>query len=470
MIRVEINNSTCKLTGNPKALARLQKYLSFPHPNAYWIKKKMAYSWDGIIYPLSNKGMMKTGLLEYAIDYLSEYETEYEVIDHRNVLEVGEVPYKVGGLELTGKFAYQREAIKAVVRNTLLGEPHPRGIIAAAVNAGKTAIMMGIHMTYQNSNTIILLNSKVLYGQIKGDLAKAFPNTYGYMQGKNIKWGRIMVVMVQTLRNRLGEYREKLLEFNILLTDECDLAGNTTFETVYKNLSHISIRAGFAGSIFLRNLKKDQLRNTKMREIFGDSLFEISSVELEALDVSTKTVVKIVYGNTKVYTDIGFKEEFDACVTFNEDRHKIIFDRIMYNLRVKRKHIMVFCKYIEQVEELYDYLAERIPEKVTMAYTHHKRSMPSLIDGFREGDISLLITSLYLKRGMNFPLTDVIINASGGAFYSNPLQILGRGVRKAKGKRKFYMEDIWDAGKYLGNHSRKRIGYYKKQGYTPRIV
>ena len=470
MIRIEINNNTTQLTGNPRVLARLKNYLKFKHPNAYWISKGMKYDWDGYVYPFNNNQRMKTGLLDYALDFLMEEETEYAIIDHRNIPEVGDIPYTVGGLELSGKFSYQRKAIRRLVMHDILGEPHPRGIFAAAVNAGKTTIMMGIHMTYKDARTIILLNNKALYTQMKADLKKAFPDTYGYMQGKSLKWGEIMVIMVQTLKNRLQEYHDKLKEFNILLTDECDLADNKTFDTVYKALSHIAVRAGFTGTVFLRNLKKDQLRNMKMREIFGNAIYEISNLELEDLGVSTKTTIKIIEGTTRTYEVESFKDEYDIAITYNEIRHEIILQRIMYNLKAKRHHIMVFCKFIEQVEILYEYLREKIPDYYAMDYTHHKRADDKLIQRFREGSTEILITSLYLKRGMNFPLTEVIINAAGGEFYTGPLQVLGRGTRKHKDKKRYYYEDIFDHGKYLGKHSRRRISYYKKLGYTPRII
>jgi len=194
-------------------------------------------------------------------------------------------------LELTGKVSFQRRCIEAIVHNEILGVNHPRGIAAAAMNSGKTTIMMGIHLSYIDAKTIILTNNKVLYAQLRDDLKLTFPDTYGFMQGKNLQWGEIMVCMVQTLKNRVEEYSDKLLEYNVLLTDEADLAANDTFDYVYQRLAHISVRAGFTGTVFLRDLKKDKQKNTNIRQVFGESIFEISMKELEKLDVSTKAVI-----------------------------------------------------------------------------------------------------------------------------------------------------------------------------------
>jgi len=470
MIKIEIQNRTCKLSGNPKALEKLREELSYRHPNAFYIQKKLKYNWDGMVWPLSKKGIIQTGLLQRAVDFLSKTESEYEIIDHRRIPQVGLIPYKVGDLEMTGKYSFQRRCIEALVNNQVLGISHPRGVIAAAMNAGKTGIMMGIHLSYLDARTLILINNKVMYEQLKADLKRVFPDTYGYMQGKNLQWGEIMVCMVQTLKNRVDAYSEELLKYNILLTDECDIAANDTFEYVYDKLAHISVRAGFSGTVFLRDLKKDKQKNTNIRQIFGEALFTIDMQELETLKVSTPAVIKSIVVPPKTTRGENFLEEFREKVTNNTGRHNLILQRILYNLRVGRKHILVFCKYIDQTEILFEFLKNTLPNKYSIDYTHHKRQNPEVIKGFKEGRINVLVTSLYLKRGMNFPLTNTILNVAGGEWYSNPLQIAGRGVRKHASKKRFFLEDFADSGKYLGKHSRQRIKYYTKAGYKVRII
>ncbi len=465
MVRFTINNNTTKLTGDDEALRALYNHLKFKHPNAYHMKKRLGYHWDGYVYPLSKTGTMKTGLIQTALDYLvEELDIEdYEIVDHRRQLEVGDIPTEVGPMSLTGKYAYQKRVIESIVFNDFLDQPHGRGIVLASMNAGKTPIMFGVHMAVKDSRTIILINNTVLYKQLKKDLAMVFPDTYGYMQGKSIQWGEIMVVMVQTLSNRLKEYSTQLAQFNILLTDECDLAANKTFETVYKALQHISLRAGFTGTAFLRFLKKDAIRNTKMLEIFGSLLYTITMKELEEKDVSTPIVVKLIKGNTQVIDGLNFKEEWDECITYNKKRHKKILKRVRFNMNSHRNHIMIFCKFIAQVEQTYQYLQKHSEGRYTVGYAHHKSNHDPVIEAFRVGELNVLVCSLFLKRGLNLPLITTILNAAGGDFYSAPLQIAGRGVRKHKSKSVVYLEDMQDKGKYLSKHSRQRVRYYKQQ-------
>jgi superfamily II DNA or RNA helicase len=98
-----------------------------------------------------------------------------------------------------------------------------------------------------------------------------------------------------------------------------------------------------------------------------------------------------------------------------------------------------------------------------MGHAHHKSDYQPQVDGFQDGSINVLVCSLFLKRGLNLPLITTIINAAGGEFYSAPLQIAGRGVRKHASKKVVYLEDIQDDGVFIGKHSKQRIKYYKTQ-------
>lgn len=462
MIRFTINNHTTKLSGDPKILHNIFKHFQFKHPNAFHMRKKIKFKWDGMVNPVSKTGVIKTGLAQSVLDYVvNDLGIEdFEVVDYRQHLRLREIPDTIAGLTPR---PYQKRCIENVIYNSMLDQPHQRGIILASMNAGKTIIMFGIHMSIVGAKTMILINNKVLYKQLKQDLAEAFPNTYGYMQGKNIQWGEIMVVMVQTLSNRLDEYQDRLKEFNVLLTDECDLADNKTFETVYRSLEHVPLRAGFTGTAFLRFLKKDQIRNTKMLEIFGSLLDTISMKDLEDMGVSTPIIIKLIRGNTRIRDVFSFNEEWDEAITFNRLRHHVIYDRVLFNLKMERKYIMIFCKFIDQVTETHQFLSERAEGRYTVGYAHHKSNYAQTLEDFKDGRLNILVCSLFLKRGLNLPLIQTIINGAGGDFYSAPLQIAGRGVRKHKSKKVVYLEDIQDKGKYLTKHSNQRIQYYKQQ-------
>lgn len=461
MVRIIINNIKVKFTGDKEILHKLYEYLSFKHPNAFFMQQKVKFKWDGMVYPLNKNGVMSTGLLPKAWDFMARFTDDYEVIDNRDIPEYETIPNQVGDLTLR---PYQVEAIKSVVTNDLYGIPWPRGFIFAGMAAGKTAIMFGIHIAYGYTKTLIIVDNSKLFEQLKDDLYKTFDD-YGYMQGQKIKWGNIMVCMAQTLHNRLDEYKNQLEEFELLLVDEADLAANDTYKTIFKNLTHISIRVGFSGTIFLREHKKDMIRNTQLRESFGEIISSITSKELEDQGFTTKAIIKLLPGLAPKTSQPSFNEEFVELLEKDKDRMELLYKRVEYNLRTKKYPIMVFTRFISQTETVYAYLRRKLPKKIKIAYLHHKVKDDTVLRDFKLGNTHILVCSLFLKRGINLPLVKVIINNSAGEFYSNPLQILGRGVRLSDTKTKFYFEDFMDDGKYLTRHSKQRVSHYKKQGH-----
>lgn len=462
MIKLEIGTRISRFSGDdPEVLKALYKGLSFRHPQAFFISQKIKGEWDGKIHPMSKNGTLATGLIPKALEMLNV--EDLMVVDKRALPIPGEIPEKVGPLILR---PYQIEAVRRILYGELYGLPWPRGFIFAGMGAGKTLIMMATYVGFNKARTIILVESSKLYLQLKSDLHIMFPNEYGYMQGKGVKWGNIMVCMVKTVNNRLQEFKSEFDTFKVMLVDEADLAGNATFLRVFKEFQNAPVRIGFSGTVFLRDLKKDALRNNTLREYFGDVLFSITAKELEDSSFTTKAIIKLLPGLPGGGYDT-FMDEFNGVIGENEKHYGLVLKRVRYNLMTHKWPIMVFTRYIKQTEALGKFLQERLPGAVE--YVHHKRSNQKILENFKAGKIPILVCSLFLKRGLSFPLVRCIINDSAGEFYSNPLQILGRGTRTNEGKKKvFYFEDFMDGGEYLTKHSKQRVLQYKREKYTIR--
>lgn len=469
MINITINCLTCRLRADPKLMVKVKRFLSFKHPDARFIRDSLRYEWDGMIYPMNDRGVFPSGFLPKVIEFLIEisdgFEEELALVDNRNIPEVGVIPKKVGKFEL---YYHQRLAIESIVYSSLYGIPWPQGFVSAGMGAGKTLTMFGLYMAFDRPKTVILVDNSQLFEQHKKDLRETFPDEYGYLRGKKEdKGGNIRLCMVKTLANRIQEDKYFVSGVSMVLVDEADLAGSKTFKKVLSAFTEASVRVGFSGTIFKRELKKDILRNSTLRGRFGEILYDIPATELEDKGITSKAIIKLIPGVTGL-TGGSFKEEFDLVIGNNEDHYKIVADRLKFNLLTHKHPIMVFTRYIKQTELLGGYLRKNFPD-VKVDVVHHKNVTEDVLKNFTEGRTKVLVCSLFLKRGLSFPLVRCIINASAGEFYSNPLQILGRGTRTKGGKKmKFYFEDIMDDGKYLGRHSKQRHIHYKREGYTIR--
>lgn len=463
-INITVNNFKCQLSGSAKALNDLYEHFKFRHPNAFYVKRFAAPDWDGFIRLITDAGYIRTGLLPLLLDYCKEKEYATTLTDFRKD-SMGEIniPKKIGPYEIRD---YQRDAIKAVLNNYLGDDIYfPRGIVNAATNAGKTLIMAGIHLSFENAKTFIILNDKDLYNQFMTDMPQMFKSKdWGYMQGTNIKWGNIMVAMAQTLVKRLDVYKFYLEQYNIVLVDECDLADNKTYKTILSHFYNAYVKVGLSGSVFLRTLAKDKPKNYNIIGFFGNELYKIKNIALIERGLSTKPIVKIVPGNTLRGTFDSYEDEYHTCITTNPIRHQKALDRVLYYLNDKRYPILVVAKYHEHVHNLYEYFKKHLPPWVSIGYVHHKiRDRKDIIARFRDGEVDVLIASWIIKRGKNLPRIRYILNAGGGDGPENVLQIMGRGLRIFKGKEAVFIEDFMDEGRYLKRHSKHREIAYKNE-------
>ena len=470
MINLIIGPRNSKFSGDPQLLQALYNFLSFKHPDGFYIRQRIGREWDGMVHPMTKAGSLPTGLVPKAVEFLINSpdfnEEDLRVSYSTSLPQVGQIPVSIGGHNL--RF-YQTEAIKAVLSGNLYGVPWLRGFIFGGMGAGKTLMMFGLYESFSpRPMTIILIDNSKLYIQIKRDLGSTYPTEYGYMQGKDIKWGNIMVCMVKTVKLRLKEFKKQFNKVQCLLVDEADLSGNQTYISVFKEFENAHVRVGFSGTVFLRDLKKDALRNTTLRGNFGDVLYSITSKDLEEQGYIAKVTIKLIPGiPVKNPQPSSFIEEFETIIGSNENM-ALILKRVKYNLGTHKYPIMVFTRFIKQTETLWNFLKNGLPN-TRVEFAHHKKADQSVLDEFKDGHIQVLVCSLFLKRGLSFPLVRCIINASAGEFYSNPLQILGRGTRTNDGKKMgFIFEDIMDEGYYLANHTKQRIKQYKSEGYTIR--
>lgn len=465
MIGIELTNINLFLTGPLQVLNEMREDFKYRHPNAFFINKSMpgGRRWDGYVHPISERGVAAAGFFPKIIAWLEERDIQYRVKDNREVIDPQVIKKKVGPLELR---PYQGEAIRAIINNYVGGVYYPRGVISAATNAGKTLILAATFLAYKNVKGLILLNDSNLYRQFLTDMPKIFGDKWGYCQGKKIKFGQITVAMVQTLVNHLHEYKRELFNIKVLLVDECDLSVNKTYKKVLGYIPNAFVRVGLSGTVFIRNLAKDRVKNQTIIGLYGHELFKIKNLELMEKGYSTPLVVKISPGNTKLPRTRDYDSEYRTGITLNMDRLNKAIQRLKFYLDRNTYPILVVCKYHEHVEFTHEHLQRHFGTRFRVNYVHNDSpDKLKVIEYFRHGEIDILVSSLLIKRGQNLPLIKVIINLGGGDGPENVLQIIGRGLRTHESKEKVYYEDFMDLGDYLSRHSRHRISYYKNEGF-----
>lgn len=463
------NNNRFKLDGNQKALIKLYKKYKKKHPQAFFLRRSgsVKKGWDGCIDYISENGSFNSGLLPGIYKDLKEMGQKVEIIDNRFDFKIKpKMPKMIGNNKPRG---YQKQAIKSVIKNKIGGVPFPIGVEDAATNAGKTTIMAGIYLAYKRKvPAICLIKDGDLFEQFKREMPQLIPKEdLGFVRGKEMNFNKFTVAMVQTLSPKVSHYKNQLAKFGIVLVDEADEGESKSYKNIIRNLYNTFVRVGLSGTIYQSEQKKFETKNMNLRSFFGDVLFKITKKEMVGLGHSTKPVIKIWPGNQKPGIKRDYPGEYDKCITKNKDRAKYGVERLKFNAKFGRLPALVVFKYEKHGELLYEVFNKHLGHKYKIAWVHHKtKDRKKTLADFRDGKIDILIASFIVKRGKNFPLIRYIQNQAGSDSQSTISQIMGRGERTHESKKKFYMDDFFDLGHYLMRHSKHRIIYYKKEGFT----
>jgi superfamily II DNA or RNA helicase len=420
----------------------------------------MPGGWDGYMRYISEAGYFSTGLLPQVINLIKEENYEFEIQDTRKE----ELPGLIGqGVENKIYYPYQKEGILSILTNNVEGMPFLRGIIGAATNAGKSIILAGIYKAFKNHNALILLNNTPLFNQFLDELPDLVGKDFGYIKGKKTKLGRITVAMVQTLANNISRYKNFLAKIDIVFVDECHLSTSKTYKTILTNLFNSTIRVGLSGTPLMH---KDKTKNQTIKSFFGEVVYEIKNLELMDMKVSTPIIVKIIPGNTIFPTSHDYQEEYQECITNNQQRTLKSVERTKFNINRGRLPVLIVAQYHDHIENLYKAYVAQFGNKYKIEYIHHKiKDREEILHRFKEGKVDILISSMIIKIGQNMPLIQYMQNAGAGDSLINCLQLVGRAVRKDKSKNKVYFEDFWDMGNYLKRHSKHRLSYYRSEGF-----
>lgn len=478
MVNIQINNNQIKISAPMKIEMELRKLFAIRHPNQWYLRKYMPRGWDGMINYITDAGYMHTGLLPQLFNAFQKLKIKPSDI-YIDDLREGDIRCKnITCIEDIKFRPYQLDAIYSILKNKIDyqgNEIHfQRGILKVATNGGKTLIALGLYEAAKRPKTLLIINGDDLYRQALVEIPPLIPEEWGYIEPKKIKWGNFMICKVHTMRNRLPIIKNKLAEYEMCIIDECDLADNKTYKAILEKLYNCTIRVGMSGTALMGKLAKYKIPHQNIKKFFGEMTYEIKNIELIEQGHSCPVTIKIIEGNVDAKFPGDYDKEYELGIVKNPDRNKKVSKRIKYNCVYKERiPALVIVKKKLHVKKLYRLLSRKYEGIFNIAWAHSgipDKQRKQIMQDFKEGKIDILVSSLIIKRGMNFPLLQYTINAGGGDDPANPLQILGRNFRKHKKIKRKYYEDFKDAGTYLSRHSKHRINYYKDEGLEVKIL
>lgn len=148
---------------DPDLMQRFREYMSIKVPGSFFAAKHLKFHWDGLKYFLTPGGVMATGFLPVLLRYIEEVysDLEVEIIDSRGQLPQfrSEFIAKIGPIIINEEYIHQKHLIETYNHSIIFrGQSiyFPRGVIDAATNSGKTAIIAGIllNLTTEEKNVV----------------------------------------------------------------------------------------------------------------------------------------------------------------------------------------------------------------------------------------------------------------------------------------------------------------------------
>lgn len=470
-VKIIIENcNNCSLDVSAKVGLKLYNEFTIRHPNAFYLRGKVK-GWDGMVHFISKGAQFKIGLLPSIVAKCKELGYKVKVIDNRPELKLPSKPVtRIDQFELREE---QVNAIASILYNKVEGVPFHIGVIDYTVNAGKTAIMVALYLSFKRKlKTLLITNDSDWLNQAKREFKDYLPNEeVTFVQGSKVtNWSNFSIGMIQSISRNIKKYQNELTKIDMVLVDEADLAGSKSYQSVLTHLYNTRVRIGLSGTIYMSKLVKDRLKNMNLRSFFGDVLSQFRLKDSIKKGYSTDTIVKIVdskkwLGNYES-KEFAYKDVYDDVITNNEISQLIVLDRLKYNISYGRIPALVVCKFIKHAENIYKFLKKHLDSKYTIEVVHVEtkpKIRKDILERFRQGKVDVLISTTIIARGKNFPLLRYMINAADMDSQEKNIQFLGRLVRTHEGKNKAYLDDIHYPGKYLNRHGNHRRIYYQKQ-------
>lgn len=352
---------------------------------------------------------------------------------------------------------FQRAAIDSIYDYFSNHSGNP--IIVAATGAGKSVIIgkfvQEIFEKYPNQKILMVTHVKELIRQNYLKLMNFWPaapaGIYSAGLGKKQHWQPIVFGGVQSTWKKASLIGWR----DLLIIDECHLLSpkhGGQYVTLINELKKINPKLkviGFTATPW--RLKGGHLINQEPN-IFTDICFSIGMKELinKGFLSPLKSKSSAIQADlSKVRSTAGeFNlKQLEEAINI-ETLTKAALDEIEI-LAKDRKYFLFFCSGVKHANRIADELRKRNWDASTVTCKTPKAERDKLLEDFKNSEHRVaLINNAVLTTGVDLPRVDCIVLLRGTKSSVLYLQILGRGMRLAEGKKDCLVLD------YAGNIER----------------
>jgi len=468
-VTIFVNNVTSRIGFPTQSNKGVQDYienqlmqeLSFKQKGYQYTSAYRSGKWDGRTYLYNpHYHTFPTGLLQRVIHTLQINQVQMQVEDQRTrPIDMEEALERWKNLSLHGITLrdYQREAILSAITEE-------RGILDMSTGSGKTEVAAGIIATLQ-VKTLFIVHLRTLLFQSAKRISERLGCRVAIFGSGSYQWGDVTVASIQSLYRNLENLLPHLKEVQLVIVDEAHHISNNTYFKVLKNTGAY-YRFGLSGT----PLDRSDCSSLITVGMLGEVIHKTTSSELIRRDLLTKpTIIFIPISEEDAFPQgnenyFEWREVYEAGIVYNNYRNTAIARIVQKLLQKGKKHILVMVKEVRHGECLENLFREYGLHAPLLWSTTSKFELSQKLEWFRNGKISVLISSPIFDEGIDIPEVDAIVLAGGGESTIKTIQRIGRGVRKSHNKQNLVVIDFFDQHHYiLKRHSQSRIKACKRE-------
>jgi len=462
MVTINVNNVKSQIVGtlDPRVITALRSKLSAEMVGAFYARQRNPYA--GVRYFFTPKTQVfPTGMIHYVRDVLDKFEVEWEIVDYRPEVKLGQ-PLQLHDVTLRD---YQQEAVDLAIKKE-------RGILRAGTGAGKSSMLSAI-IARLNVKTLILIHKQDIFYQLISTFERILKVPIGKIGDGECQFENITVAMIQTvahvfdpkvkvlakdnkiLAEKTDAIKQFLGDIECVLIDEAHHVAADTFWDVMQNIPKARYRIGVTATAF----REDNM-DLMLEGALAKKFIDISSSDL----IDKKFLVPPDIFLFPVAHDRRKKEDTYGQVYNEEIVNNMERNSLICNLALKAKHagkaVLIAVTQMEHGEMLEHMLQTVDPTAIFVNGQSKSEVRKQILKELGSGVTRIVIATNIYSEGVDMPALAVLINAAGGASGIHSLQLLGRVLRSAPGKTKAWVVDLQDNGKFLNNHSKDRVNIY----------
>jgi superfamily II DNA or RNA helicase len=362
---------------------------------------------------------------------------------------------------------YQEAAVNTILAKKI-------GILQIPTGGGKGRIALTIIKLFPTANILITVPRKKLALQLIEEMSVLGEPIGAIGGGKKDNWQRITVGIIDSLAIAVTKSPQELAKFQIVIHDECQFAGSSS----YFNLSR-----GLISSEYIIGLSATPTRNDGcdlvMKAVCGQVEYIVTEVEIAdigaiLLPTYIQIEIKDRYTQDKKAspdTLANLKPQdilklYKYSISQYNFRNEVIVNTVkaFLNLPSRQGNILVLFEFLEHgavLQSMLKAIGITVPLiNGTVKKVAERRLDEQTLELFRSNQIPILLGSKIFREGVNLPNLEVLILTGCSANNVGHWQQIGRVLRSNADyqKERSIVIDYCDKGLF-NRRATKRVEY-----------